>query len=242
MSNLRKTIFANDQIYHIYNRSIERKSIFTTKWEYQRSLDTLNYYHFSNLPFRFSYLQKLNKDIREKILFEINEGKDKLLEIIAFCLMPNHFHFMVKQIQNNGIIKFVSKFSNSYTKYFNTKHKRKGPLFEGIFQANLVETEEQLVHLSRYIHLNPTSSYIIPQKDLLDYEWSSLPEYLNLKNKTICNKELVLNLFSSVADYKKFVLDQISYAQELDKIKHLTLEQEGVNVFHLEGVKSKLVF
>lgn len=223
MTTFRNVILADDQVYHVYNRGIEKRSIFTTKWEFQRALDVFKFYRFSDLPFRFSQLLKLPKDDREKILSEINNN-DKLVEIIAFCLMPNHFHFILKQLQPDGIRKFISNFANSYTKYFNTKHERIGPLFEGIFKTVLVENDEQLVHLSRYIHLNPVSSFIIKSGDLESYIWSSLCEYLNENDNNFCAKNSVLSLFPSVEGYHKFILDQISYAQELDKIKHLVME------------------
>lgn len=224
MTTFRNVVLANEQVYHLFNRGIERKTIFTTKWEYQRAYEILKYYRFSDLPFRLSQLLKLAKDEREKVLSEINQKNDKLVEIISFCLMPNHFHFMLKQLQTDGIKRFISNFTNSYTKYFNTKHERIGPLFEGIFKAVLVESDEQLVHLSRYIHLNPASSFIINTEDLEGYAWSSLPEYLIKSTVNTCNTEPVLSLFPSIEEYHKFVLDQVSYARELDKIKHLAME------------------
>jgi len=224
MTTYRKVVLANDQIYHIFNRGVERRNIFTTKWEFQRGLDVLKYYRFSNLPFRYSSLLKLPQEDREEILSKINKNNNKLVEIITFCLMPNHFHLLLKQLQSDGIKRFIANFSNSYTKYFNTKHERTGPLFEGIFKAILVETDEQLVHLSRYLHLNPTSSFIISAEDLETYQWSSFSEYLGKNSEHICDKDSILQLFSSTEDYHKFVLDQVSYAQDLDKIKHLAIE------------------
>ena len=224
MATFRRVILAEGQVYHIFNRGIEKRTIFTTKWEYQRALEIIKYYRFSNLPFRLSQLLKLAKDEREQVLSEINKKNDKLVEIISFCLMPNHFHLILRQLQSDGIKKIISNFTNSYTKYFNTKHERVGPLFEGIFKAVLVESDEQLIHLSRYIHLNPVSSFLIPNEELENYIWSSLPEYLENIDDGICSKDTVLSLFPSIESYHKFILDQISYAQELDKIKHLTME------------------
>lgn len=224
MTTYRKVILAVDQIYHIYNRGIDHKAVFTTKWEFQRAIDVMKFYQFADLPFRFSKLLKLPSEDRTKILIDINNENKKLVEIICYCLMPNHFHFMVKQLQEGGIAKFISNFANSYTKYFNTKHERTGHLFEGLFKAVLVETDEQLIHLSRYIHLNPVASFILKQEELENYSWSSLPEYLKLNNENLCDKGLVMGMFSSSEDYKKFVTDQIKYAQELEKIKHLTFE------------------
>lgn len=224
MTNIRKIVLANNQIYHLFNRAIDRQTIFTTKWEYKRALETLKYYHFANLPFKFSQFLNLPEDDRQKMVLELNKKNEKIVEFIAFCIMPNHFHFLVKQLKPNGISKFMSDFTNSYTRYFNTKHERKGHLFEGLFKAVLVESDEQLVHLSRYIHLNPVTSFIIKQEELERYNWSSLPEYLELSDEGLCNKDLVMNMFLSVNDYRKFVIDHIKYAQELDKVKHLTFE------------------
>lgn len=224
MTNIRKVILTDNQIYHIFNRAIDRQTIFTTKWEYKRAIETLKYYRFANLPFKFSQSLNLPKDDRQKIILELSRKNEKLVEFIAFCIMPNHFHFLIKQLKPNGISKFISDFTNSYTRYFNTKHERKGHLFEGLFKAVLVESEEQLMHLSRYIHLNPVASFIIKQEELENYNWSSFPEYLELSDENLCDKGLVMSMFSTLEEYKKFVTDQVKYAQELEKIKHLILE------------------
>ena len=135
--------------------------------------------------------------------------------------MPNHFHFLLKQTAEEGIAKFMSNFQNSYTRYFNTRHNRVGPLFQGPFRAVRVETDEQLLHLSRYIHLNPYSSFVVKNiKDLEEYQWSSFKEYLG-KEKGFCQKEIVMSFFKNPQDYRKFVFDQADYQRELQKIKHL---------------------
>ncbi len=224
MTNIRKVVLANDQIYHIFNRAIDRQTIFNTKWEYRMVIETLKFYRFADLPFKLSQLLNLPEDDRQKIIADLNKNNEKLVEIIAFCLMPNHFHFLLKQQKENGISKFIANFSNSYTKYFNTKHERKGHLFEGLFKAVIVENDEQLIHLSRYIHLNPVSSFLVKFGKLERYQWSSLQEYLGIVSETICQKELVLDLFPSIGEYKRFLGDQIKYAQELEKIKHLLIE------------------
>lgn len=224
MTNTRKVVLANNQIYHIFNRAIDRQTIFTTKWEYKRAIDTLKYYLYSNLQCKFSQFLNQTKDHKLKILQEQIEKDQKLVEIISFCFMPNHFHFLVKQLRENGISKFVANFTNSYTKYFNSKHQRNGHLFEGTFKAILVESDEQLIHLSRYIHLNPVTSFIVKKENLEKYEWSSFPEFISHDNKNICDKSIILDHFSTVDEYKAFLKNQINYAQTLDKIKHLTME------------------
>jgi len=138
--------------------------------------------------------------------------------------MPNHFHFLLKNLKDSGINKFMSNFQNSYAKYFNTKTGRTGSLFQQNFKAVRVESDEQLTHVSRYIHLNPITAYLINSvEELIDYPWSSYPEYIS-KGKSNLNKDLVLGNFRSINDYKKFVADQVDYQRELDKIKHIILE------------------
>ena len=224
MTTFRKVVLANNEIYHIYNRSIDRKPIFTDKNSCARALLTIQYYRFDNLPIRLSKILTLPVDQRQYIFKDIAKDENKLVDIIAFNMMSNHFHFEIQQMKDNGISRFLSNFTNSYTKFFNTRTERSGPLVEGAFKAVRVETDEQLIHLSRYIHLNPVTSFLVKNEDLENYPWSSLPEYLNQKENQFCNKQKILGFFHSVEDYKKFLFDQISYAQELDKIKHLIME------------------
>ena len=219
----RSTLLVSGEFYHLFNRSINREPIL--KWEKncQRALATFDLYRFSNSPVRLSYFLSLGFEKRVELMSELEKGDKKHLEIIAFCLMPNHYHLLLKQISQNGIRNFLSLFQNSYTKYFNTRHNRRGPIFQGEFKAVRVETEEQLVHLSRYIHLNPHSSYVVKSiKDLENYPWSSLPDYLGKQKQSFVEKEVILNLFRDKKEYRKFVFDQASYQRDLEKIKHLT--------------------
>jgi len=137
--------------------------------------------------------------------------------------MPNHFHFLIRQSKENGISKFMSLISNSYTKYFNTKYKRVGPLLQGTFKAVLIESDELLVHVSRYIHLNPIISGLV--KDLEDYRWSSYLEYIKPID-TFCSINEILGFFTpnEREKYKKFVENQIDYGRKLEKIKHQLID------------------
>ena len=224
MPTNRKLVFVNDEIYHVFNRGVEKRPTFINKWELKRAILTLDYYRFAKLPIKLSKFLILPNSDQTKLLESIKKDCEKLEEIICFCLMPNHFHFLLKQKVDKGIPIFISNFTNSYTKYFNTRNERVGPLFQGIFKAVRIESEEQLIHVSRYIHLNPVSSFLIKPEDLENYEWSSYPEYLDLMNRSIVDKEIVVGLFSSLEKYKKFVLDQVDYARTLEKIKHMALE------------------
>lgn len=215
--------FINDQFYHVFNRSIERIPIFTSIKAAKRAIDTIAYYRFEHLPARLSYFLAWSETKQKELLQQLEQENKTLVTIICYCFMPNHFHFLLKQNQENGISIFLSKFENSFTKYFNKTAKRKGHLFLGQFKAVRIETEEQLLHISRYIHLNPYSSFVVKNLDkLLSYEWSSLPKYLG-GNSGFCNKNLILSKFKKTS-YLKFILDQTDYQRRLETIKHLTFE------------------
>lgn len=187
---------------------------FNTGRDYKRFLKTTSYYQLEDPKPRFSIFDPKITNLTQR---------GKIVNIICYCLMPNHFHFLLKQEGEGGVTEFISKLTNSYTKYFNIKNRRVGPLFQGEFKAVRVETDEQLVHLSRYIHLNPIADYI--SKDLDSYRWSSYSEYLGA-NSGICDKGAVLDQFKSADDYKNFILDQENYARKLEFIKHQLLDLE----------------
>lgn len=224
MPTNRKLVFGNEEIYHVFNRGVEKRPTFTNKWELDRALLALNFYRFAQLPTKLSKFLILPKIEQTELFMSLEKDNEKLAEIICFCLMPNHFHLMLKQKLDDGISIFISNFTNSYTRYFNTKHDRIGALFQGIFKAVRIESDEQLVHVSRYIHLNPVSSFLIKSQELENYQWSSYPEFLGLVDKNLLNKDVVLDLFTSKEDYKRFVLNQVDYAKQLESIKHLLME------------------
>ncbi|MDD5147052.1 MAG: transposase [Candidatus Daviesbacteria bacterium] len=208
--------FVNGQYYHIYNRGVEKRSVFEKSWDYSRLIKTMCYYQLAGPK------PKLSKFLAGSI-FKPDSSK-KIVEVICYCLMSNHFHFLIKQLKDGGITEFISKLSNSYTKYYNVKYNRVGPLLQGEFKAVLIESDEQLSHASRYIHLNPIASFLV--KDLNQYRWSSYREYIESDTDGICNKEAILCLFKSSKHYQQFVLDQVDYAQKLELIKHQLLDVE----------------
>lgn len=206
--------FVNGYFFHIFNRGSEKRSIFESRRDYQRFLKTLKYYQLAGPKPKFSHFPSL-------LVKELDESK-KIVNIVAYCLMPNHFHLLLTPLKNGGITEFMSKVSNSYTKYYNTKYRRVGPLFQGEFKAVTIEDDEQLIHVSRYIHLNPISSNLI--KNLAQYDWSSYLEYLGQVSDGFCDKEEVLGQFKDHRFYEQFVLDQVGYTEELELIKHQLLD------------------
>lgn len=213
----RTTPLVNDQIYHVFNRGVAKLPIFTDKRDHNRFLETIYYYQFQGPKPQFSQLNRF-KD------FKFDKNK-KIVEVFCYCLMPNHYHFLIKQIEDNGVSEFISKLSNSYTKYFNTKYDRVGPLLQGQFKAVRIEYDEQLIHVSRYIHLNPIASFLV--KDLKEYLWSSYPTYIGLQVDKICTSEFILSMFKTKQKYEQFILDHVNYSQSLEIIKHLLIDGEN---------------
>ncbi len=223
MSANRTIILANQQIYHVYNRGVERRMVFTGKREYERMMMTLWFYRHTDAGSTLSAY--LNLSTEERQVFAASLVKKSMrVSILAYCLMPNHFHLILRQEVTHGISRFVANVSNSYTKFFNIKRARVGPLFQGTFKAVLVETDEQFRHLTRYVHLNPVSSFLIKPEELESYSWSSYGEYLGKATSPLCDIKQVKAL-TSLAHYRSFILDQAAYQQELEKIKHLSLEK-----------------
>ena len=206
-----------DEYYHVFNRGVAKQPIFTSKHDYSQALLTSNYYQYADQSLKLSRFKKLSYEDKEKFLSESKGLKPKLVQIVCFVFMPNHFHFLLKQLVDNGISKFIGQFCNSYTRYFNTVHNRVGHVFQGTFKSINVESEEQLIHLTRYIHLNPYVSSIVKKNTLSEYPWSSYPNYLQGGSNIIgMNPE----------KYRQFVVNHADYARELELIKHQTLDLE----------------
>ena len=212
----RKVPLAAGEYYHIFNRGVAKMRIFNNSYDYNRFLKCVLYYQIDGQKPRFS--------IFTPETYELDSTK-KIVDIISYCFMPNHFHFLLKQIRDGGTSEFISRISNSYTKYFNIKNNRVGPLLQGDFKAVHIESNEQLLHLGRYIHLNPLIGFVT--KNLETYRWSSYSEYIDSARDGVCEKDIILDQFKTKGDYKQFVLDHIDYARKLDRVKHLLLDFES---------------
>lgn len=223
MPSPRKLVFTNGQIYHVFNRGVERRPIFTNKQEFTRAQELIKFYRHRETPIRYSRLMLQPKVIREEILQDLFK-RETQVDILAYCLMPNHYHFVLQQKIDDGVSRFISNFSNAYSKFFNIRNSREGSLFQGLFKAVLIESDEQFIHVTRYVHINPVVSSLFVQEDLDKYAWSSYPEYLELSNNDIVAKDLLLGMFKNISDYKRFVDDQIDYAKTSGAVKHLLFE------------------
>lgn len=211
---VRKTVLATGEIYHIFNRSLRHTPLFNDKREYDLFLNALAYYLQAIPPAKFSLFRKQS----QKYPLDLSKT---LVKVLAYCVMPNHFHLLLKQNEENGIRVFLHRLTSSYGRYFNIKYDQKGPVFESRFKAVRMENDEQLIHVSRYIHLNPVTSYLV--KDPRGYPYSSYKTYLGEERSKFVDPSEIMNGIS-FGGYEKFVLDQKDYQRELKKIEHVLLE------------------
>lgn len=222
----RKNPLVSGEVYHIFNRSIANYKIFNDNLDYLRMFYLINYFQVKELPCKFTNFINL-KQVRQKGFFDyfnlLTRDSEKLIQLVAYCFMPTHIHLIIKQLKPDGVSIFMSNILNSYTRYFNTKHKRKGPLWESKFCNVLVSKDEQLLHLTRYVHLNPVTAKLVNKPE--DWKFSSYREYLETReNINICHFLDLLDI--KPKEYKNFVRDGITYQQELAKIKKIMIDNE----------------
>lgn len=183
------------------------------------------YLHKQTIP--YSQFNKLAEEGRNTYLKTNPHGSStKRVSIFAYCLMPNHFHFLVKQLTTSGISDFLSDITNSYTKYFNTKYDRSGYLFQGNFKAKEITDENSLLQVSRYIHLNPVKSMKANwQMELESYPYSSYKNWISPDEDSIVKlSELETLLELRPKDYKKFVNYKVA-RNSITGIEDLILEE-----------------
>ena len=218
----RNLILATNEIYHVFNRSIAKENIFSSIISFMKPKEIVEFYRFPQ-KLRLSKFKTLTENLKNNYLLAM-QSQSPLIEIYAFSLMPNHYHFLVKQLLDNGLARFVSNFQNSFAKVFNIKNDRDGALFQNSFKAKRIETDEQFIHVSRYIHLNPVTAYLIKFDELKDYPLTSFPNYVYGNKDLFVNIKFLLDMFKSAEDYIKFVADQVGYQRELASVRDLIIE------------------
>jgi len=238
----RKEQFVTDEIYHIVIRGIDENKIFKDIDDHYRGIFSI--YEFNNVkPVIIRdrrkarvHFKKVLKGAKENPPLFV-DSRDKLVEILAFCFMPNHVHLLVKQIKDKGITKFMRKFGTGYGGYFNRKYNRKGYVFQNRFLAVPIKNDNQLKIVFVYIHTNPIA-LIEPKwkergikdperaiKFLEDYKWSSYPDYLSKNNfPSVTERSFILKLMERDQACKEFVEDWIRYKGEIKEFVNLALE------------------
>ena len=205
--NSRKSFLENGY-YHLYNRGVEKRTIFLDEHDYKVFLYLLKAYLDPD--------EKINQ--KTSLVNPMNLSDE--VDLLAFCLMSNHFHLLIHQNKKNGISKIMQRVLTNYVMYFNKRYKRVGPLFQGVYKAVLVESENYLLHVSRYIHRNPLGIYRVsplPGSDpLVAYPYSSFGDYLGVRSSRWVKPSSILEYFSSndmplmkkFKSYKDFVTEK----------------------------------
>ena len=214
----RKVPLVTGEYYHIYNRSQFSLPIFKKETDAKAFYKTLIYYTQVNPPRRLSY-EKRYKENQDTHL----NYSDRLVSILAYCIMPNHFHLLLKQEVDGGISTYMQRLTLSFVHYYNIKKNQKGHLFESGFKTVLIESENQLLHISRYIHLNPTSAKLVD--DPLKYKYSSMQYYVHGGERLPLYFDNVLRS-KSREYYRNFVYDNLEYQQTLQLIKNQLIDHE----------------
>ncbi|MDP1845488.1 MAG: transposase [Candidatus Moranbacteria bacterium] len=206
---MRKVPFAENEYYHIYNRGVDKRDVFLEERDFRRfllAMDLLNDKK-DGLIRRWRDFKENHpeKSIKEFLAISVKE-RNHLVEIVAYCLNSNHYHFILKQTgDNNGIKIFMQRLGNSYTKYFNEKHKRNGALFQGRFKSTHIESNNFL-RMSVYVNCNSEIHKINSAKD---YKWCSFPGYLGKESNQLCKKEVILDQFKNFQGYLEFAVENI---------------------------------
>lgn len=231
---MKRPQFITNEIYHIYNRGVEKRNVFMDDKDYFRFIHNLFEFNDKtpahNIFYKLSFLNSYEVRLRK------NPTRKCLVEILAFCLMPNHFHLMVRQKHSNGITEFMRKLGTGYTNYFNLKYKRVGSLFQGKFKAIHLNRQAHFLYLPFYIHLNPLDLIISNWREkeikeievvgkatkFLDkYRWSSYLDYIGNKNfPSITSRKFLLNFFSGPENYRQEIIGWLrkSNSSELENI------------------------
>jgi len=220
-------------VYHLLNRTVERRPAFQDVPDHKRFLSLLAYCQWPR-SLGYAHAKRLFRAPRAKD--SSPEGNAPLIDVLSYCLMPTHFHLLVQQRNERGVSHFMQRVLNSYTRYFNTRHVRPGPLFAGGFRSVRVSTDHQLLHVMRYIHLNPYAAGLTD--DPFSYPWSSVRAYTahfpteqrsrdpfsrpqpRVDVLPPLNTDLIRAMLPA-PQYTRFILDHAAHARELERIKHL---------------------
>ena len=216
---MRKIKFVNGEYYHIFNRGVEKRDIFTNQKNLDRFFQSMNEFN-TPMPIGSIYAASFHKI---NLLRNLVPKSERLVNFICYCLCLNHYHFILQQVADHGIAKFMHRLGLGYTNYFNEKYKRSGSLFQGTFKANHIDSDEYLLYVSAYVNLN----YKVHQLtgDLFKSSWE---DYMQAGEKEkFCDTNIILNQFTSVLEYKNFAENAVIIARErkeLEKIIKLDLE------------------
>ncbi|MBI2642205.1 MAG: transposase [Candidatus Wildermuthbacteria bacterium] len=208
---MRKIQFENGAYYHVYNRGVDKRKIFLDARDIKRFFQSMKEF---NTPYAIGSIHE-RQFYRPK---RSEKQKERLVDFVCYCCNPNHFHFILEQLIDKGIERFMHKLGSGYSTYFNKKYKRSGVLFQGAYKAKHIGSDIYLLHASAYVNLN---NKIKGKKNPLSQ--SSWDEYVMANQESFCNKDVVLNQFGNTSKYKEFAENAL---QDIRKRKELAQELE----------------
>lgn len=211
-----KNKFYDDCFYHVFNKSIANFGIFSKLENGIKFIDTLDYYNDLKTKQSLSVYLRKNSPNTNLLIPKDNS----VIKIISYCIMPDHYHLLIKIICANKFSRFLNNVENSFSRYFNIKNNRKGPLWQSRFKSVYIESNEHLLHVSRYIHLNPTTKYLVNNPE--DWSLSSYKYFIG--DEKYLKKHVKEISIDSCADYKKFVENNKDYQRKLKHIRKLMLD------------------
>ncbi len=193
-----KTLLAIGEYYHIYNRGTDKRNVFLSKADMERFFLCMSEFNTVDATGGLYQLRYEDPTLRGLT----SQSKEPLVEFIAYCLNPNHYHFVLKQVAEKGIEKFMQRLGTGYTMYFNDKNDRTGALFQGTYKAKHILTNEYLLHVTAYVNLN----FVVHQLRGLTSQlcMSSWNEYLGKDKREFCAKELILKQFFTTESFEVF--------------------------------------
>ena len=202
----------NGEYYHIFNRGVEKREIFTNNLELERFFLSMKEFNILD-PIGGLHVASFRKDDSLRSL----ASKEKLVSFVCYCLNPNHFHFILKQLIDRGVEKFMHRLGSGYTNYFNKKYQRSGSLFQGTFKANHIDSDEYLLYASAYVNLNNRVHQI--KNNFFKSSWM---EYNQIsKIEEFCDKEIILNQFANIQKYQTFAGDVLTNAKERKELMEI---------------------
>jgi len=215
---MRTIKFQTNNYYHIYNRGVDKREVFCDEKDYLRFLRSMKDFNQTE-PVGSLYLQNKLNSAKTSDVFE-RHRTSKIVDIVCYALLPNHYHLLVKQASSNGISEFMKRLGDGYTKYFNYRNKRTGSLFGGRYKAKPITTDEQLIYTSAYINGNPEIHKICKAEE---WPWSSYQEHLGVERGSTSFKEVepllakdsILNQFQGISDYKDYINQDINNSIEV---------------------------
>jgi putative transposase len=221
---MRKVELANGEYYHIYNRGVDKREVFSCVADYERFLLSMNLLNDERDGLMQDWRDMRRVDPRVQLwdIPELNSRRNRAIEIVAYCINPNHYHFILKQIREGGIKTFMQKLSTSYTNYFNVKYKRSGSLFQGRYKSAHIDSNEYLLYLSVYVNKN---NFIHGYNQNDNWPYSSLPDYLDRRNNNLVNKEVILGQFKNIDEYKDFINNNALYMREKKELEKYLIEE-----------------